>query len=80
MQANLPETSPFLSPQMYFLSSFFQVFQVLGVYNFGGRSQNVTFRMRKLKKGLLKAFLHQRGAITSGATQFHPRSSKKADN
>ena len=45
------------------------------------QSQNVTFRMRKLKKGLLKAFLHQRVAtITSGATQFHPRSSKKADN
>jgi hypothetical protein len=34
IQAILPETSPFLSAQMAVLSSFFQVFIVLGMYNF----------------------------------------------
>ena len=34
MQAILPETSPFLSAQMAGLSSFFQMFIVLGMYNF----------------------------------------------
>ena len=32
---DLPETSPFLSAQMAVLSSFLQVFIVLGIYNFG---------------------------------------------
>ena len=32
---NLPESRPFLSAQMAVLSSFFQVFIVLGMYNFG---------------------------------------------
>ena len=35
VEANLPETSPFLSAQMALLSTFFQVFIVLGMYNFG---------------------------------------------
>ena len=35
IQAILPETSPFLSAQMAVLSNFFQMFIVLGVYNFG---------------------------------------------
>ena len=34
IQAILPETSPFLSAQMAVLSSFFQMFIVLGMYNF----------------------------------------------
>ena len=34
MQAILPETSPFLSAQIAVLSSFFQMFIVLGMYNF----------------------------------------------
>ena len=34
IQAILPETSPFLSAQMAVLSSFFQLFIVLGMYNF----------------------------------------------
>jgi hypothetical protein len=34
IQAILPETSPFLSAQMAVLSSFFQIFIVLGMYNF----------------------------------------------
>ena len=33
LQAILPETSPFLSSQMAVLSSFFQIFMVLGMYN-----------------------------------------------
>ena len=32
----LPETSPFLSAQMAVLSTFFQMFIVLGMYSFGG--------------------------------------------
>ena len=35
IQAILPETSLFLSAQMAVLSSFFQMFIVLGMYNFG---------------------------------------------
>ena len=35
IQAILPETSPFLSIQMAVLSSFFQMFIVLVMYNFG---------------------------------------------
>ena len=35
IQAILSETSPFLSAQMAVLSSFFQMFIVLGMYNFG---------------------------------------------
>ena len=34
MQTILPETSPFLSAQMAVMSSFFQMFIVLGMYNF----------------------------------------------
>ena len=34
IQGVLPETSPFLSAQMAVLSSFFQMFIVLGMYNF----------------------------------------------
>ena len=34
-QANLPETSPLSTAQMAVLSSFFQGFIVLGMYNFG---------------------------------------------
>ena len=34
VQANLPETSPFLSAQMTLVSTFFQMFIVLGMYNF----------------------------------------------
>ena len=34
-KANLSETSPFLSAQMALLSTFFQVYIVLGMYNFG---------------------------------------------
>jgi hypothetical protein len=34
IQAILPETSPFLSAQMAVLSGFFQMFIVLGMYNF----------------------------------------------
>ena len=32
----LPETSPFLSAQIALVSTFFQMFIVLGMYNFGG--------------------------------------------
>ena len=35
VQANLPETSPFLSAQMVLVSPIFQMFIVLGIYNFG---------------------------------------------
>ena len=35
IQAILPETSPFLFAQMTVLSSFFQMFIVLGMHNFG---------------------------------------------
>ena len=35
VHANLPETSPFLSAQMALVSTFFQMFIVLGMYNFG---------------------------------------------
>ena len=35
VQANLPETSPFLSAQMTLVGSFFQMFIALGMYNFG---------------------------------------------
>ena len=35
VQANLPETSPFLSAQMALVSTFFQMFIVLGMYNYG---------------------------------------------
>ena len=38
IQAILPKTSPFLSAQIAVLSSFFQMFIVLGMYNFGGPS------------------------------------------
>ena len=41
-QAILLETSPFLSAQMAVLSSFFQVFRVLGMYNFGVILKNST--------------------------------------
>ena len=34
VQANLPETSPFLSAQMALVSTFFQMFIVLGMYKF----------------------------------------------
>ena len=34
VQANLPDTSPFLSAQMALVSTFFQMFIVLGMYNF----------------------------------------------
>ena len=34
VQANLPETSPYLSAQMALVSTFFQMFIVLGMYNF----------------------------------------------
>ena len=37
--ANLPETIPFLSAQMALPSSFFQVFIVLGMYNFKTKSK-----------------------------------------
>ena len=37
VQANLPETSPFLSAQMASVSTFFQLFVVLGMYNFDNR-------------------------------------------
>ena len=35
VQADLPETSRFFSVQMALLSTFFQRFTVLGMYNFG---------------------------------------------
>ena len=35
LHANLPETSHFLSTQMALVSTFFQMFMVLGTYNFG---------------------------------------------
>ena len=34
VQAYLPETSPFFSAQMALVSTFFQMFIVLGMYNF----------------------------------------------
>jgi hypothetical protein len=34
VQAKLPKTSPFLSAQMALVSTFFQMFIVLGMYNF----------------------------------------------
>ena len=34
VQANLPETSPFFSAQMALVSTFFQIFIVLAIYNF----------------------------------------------
>jgi hypothetical protein len=34
VQANLPETSPFLFAQMALVSTFIQMFIVLGMYNF----------------------------------------------
>ena len=34
VQANLPETSPFLFAQMALVSTFFQMLIVLGMYNF----------------------------------------------
>ena len=39
IQAILPETSPYLSAQMAVLSSFFQMFIVLGMYNFAFTSK-----------------------------------------
>jgi hypothetical protein len=41
IQAILLETSPFLSAQMAVMSSFFQMFIVLGMYNFGGGVKNL---------------------------------------
>ena len=35
VQDNLPETSPFLTAKMALVSTFFQMFMVLGMYNFG---------------------------------------------
>ena len=35
VQANLPETSPFLSAKIALVSTFFQMLIVLGMYNFG---------------------------------------------
>ena len=35
VKVNLPEISPFLSAQMALVSTFFQMFIVLGMYNFG---------------------------------------------
>ena len=35
VQANLPETSPFFSAQMALMSTFFQMYIVLWMYNFG---------------------------------------------
>ena len=43
MQAILPETSPFLFAQMVVLSSFFQMFIVLGMYNFGCYMKKCSF-------------------------------------
>ena len=37
VQANLPENSPFLSTQMALVRTFFQMFLVLGMYNFDAR-------------------------------------------
>ena len=37
VQANLAETSPFLSAQMVLMSTFFQMFIVLGMYIFGAK-------------------------------------------
>ena len=55
IQANLPETSPFLSAQMALVSTLFQMFIVLGMYNFGSKlniGRNLT-----LKGGLPKSLL-----------------------
>ena len=40
IKAILPETRPFLFAQMAVLSSFFQIFIVLGMYNFAARLKN----------------------------------------
>ena len=53
MQAILPETSPFLSAQMAMLCSFFQMFIVLGMYNFASNmyfSPNVLCELYSCKK------------------------------
>ena len=44
IQAILPKTSPFSCAQMAMLSGFFQMFIVLGMYNFGGNlDQDIHF-------------------------------------
>ena len=54
VQASLPETSPFLSAQMAFMSTFFQVFIVLGMYNF---ELSMSGRPKKLPCGFFMTII-----------------------
>ena len=54
VKADLPETSPFLFAQMAGLSKFFQMFMVLGMYNFASKLQREVIILRaSAKKSLL---------------------------
>ena len=57
LKAILPETSPFLFAQMAVLNSFFKMFIVLGMYNFG---ENIRachdFISRSCKQSVLESF------------------------
>ena len=48
LQANLPETSPFLSAQIALVSDFFQMFILLGMYNVEVKVENVVENVAKL--------------------------------
>jgi hypothetical protein len=51
VQANLPETSPFLPAQMALVSTFFQMFILLGMYNFEVKTNSSPLFTGMRKKG-----------------------------
>jgi hypothetical protein len=68
LQANLPETSQFLSAQMAVQSSFFQVSIVLGMYNFVHRfkpEERGCYSEEELTFKYLPKSLYRQGYLTS---------------
>ena len=48
VKVNWPETSSFLSAQIALLSSFFQLFMILGMYDFGANISNCFLKYRAI--------------------------------
>ena len=69
IQAILPETCPFLSAQMALLSSFFQMFIALGMYNFGTRLTSASVKLLRSLK--MPPRYSKRACLGNGSMQAH---------
>ena len=82
--ANLPETNPFFSAQMALVSTFFQMFIVLGMYNFGFDLISLFLpKIPTIKKftadgsGISEQFLKNPARIDSKSSGFSSQNSSR---